>query len=607
MTPAEIEAHAKANEAKLKQTYDQRKFLYENAPKERRLRQILVKLDSGASADATAAAEKKAQALVDRLKKGEAFAAVAQASSDDARSKGAGRAGRLAPAGRHHPGPGQRGEGLGGQGRRGGRPAEGQPTASTWWSPEATREGNITFEQVQLELAETELRQERAKAKAKAEADAALAKAKAGQGQDAEGPVPGRRRRRDRAASDVPHAEETGLFQRRGAVVEGLGTAPELAKAAFTPGSGRSRSAGPFEVAGSYVIVRLKERKQADAAEFEKKKAELMQQAAMVRAEEILSEWTQRRCVEAKQDKRHPGEHRYPALRRHARGSGRLRALHAAVPALIAETSRCLGSPTGPPGGRRRDGRVPAGQRPTWMVVLASLMVVVAFHLFLGGLSALADGPARLAGVPAERRRRGPAPRRPPPGRCSGGWRSRSSGSIRPADTGLRRSPSWCWGCCCCSRWRPSPPTIAGAGAAPWWRPGWASPTTWPGALFFVLFVRGRLLDAAPEWVREVQQLQDAALPGGSPEQVHQLGQPGVRHLPGGAGAAGGGVLGGADRLLRGQPGAGVLRPAAAGCARGRWRCLSRRCRSDCSWRAGRPRSTSSGRCGSGTAGSTAC
>ena len=48
-TPAEVEAHAKANEAKLKQLYDQRKFLYENSPKERRLRQILVKLDTGAS------------------------------------------------------------------------------------------------------------------------------------------------------------------------------------------------------------------------------------------------------------------------------------------------------------------------------------------------------------------------------------------------------------------------------------------------------------------------------------------------------------------------------------------------------------------------------
>jgi parvulin-like peptidyl-prolyl isomerase len=85
-------------------------------------------------------------------------------------------------------------------------------------------------------------------------------------------------------------------------VVEGLGSTPELAKAAFTLDPAQPFS-GPTEVAGSYVFVRLKERKRPDAAEFEQKKAELMQQAAMVRAEEILSEWTQRRCQEAKQDK----------------------------------------------------------------------------------------------------------------------------------------------------------------------------------------------------------------------------------------------------------------------------------------------------------------
>ena len=92
-------------------------------------------------------------------------------------------------------------------------------------------------------------------------------------------------------------------------MVEGLGTAPELAKAAFSLTSDQP-FAGPYEVAGSYVIARLKERKQPDAAEFEKKKAELTQQAAMVRAEEVLAEWTQRRCVEAKEAKQDPREHR---------------------------------------------------------------------------------------------------------------------------------------------------------------------------------------------------------------------------------------------------------------------------------------------------------
>jgi hypothetical protein len=38
-------------------------------------------------------------------------------------------------------------------------------------------------------------------------------------------------------------------------------------------------------------------------AEFEKKKGELLSQAAMVRGEEVLAEWTRRRCVETKEAK----------------------------------------------------------------------------------------------------------------------------------------------------------------------------------------------------------------------------------------------------------------------------------------------------------------
>jgi peptidyl-prolyl cis-trans isomerase D len=303
LTPAEVQTYAKANEKKLKELYDQRKFLYENAPKERRLRQILVKLDSGASPDATAAAEKKAQGLLERIKKGETFAAVAKAASDDPRSKLRGgdvgwRRQGATPFGAaldEKVFAGKDGEVVG--------PMKGND-GFYLVLPEATREGNITFEQVQNDLAETELRQERAKAKAKAEAEAALAKAKAPAVKDKTlkdlFPAP---TDSGQGTDSTPRAEETGLFARRGTVVEGLGTAPELAKAAFELQTA-SPLAGPYEVAGSYVIVRLKERKQADLAEFDKKKGELMHDAALMRGEEILAEWTQRRCQEAKEAKR---------------------------------------------------------------------------------------------------------------------------------------------------------------------------------------------------------------------------------------------------------------------------------------------------------------
>lgn len=297
---AELEAFAKSNEKKLKDLYEQRKFLYENTAKARRLRHILVKVDKGASADATKAAEKKAQALADRIKKGEAFAAVARAASEDSRTKDRGGYLGWQRQGSTTLGPAEEKVFAAKDGQVVG-PEKG-PEGYHLVLPEATREGNLSYDQVKLELAEGMLREERAKAKAKAEAEAALVKAKAAKDKSLKDlyPVPA-----DTVpgADNLPRGEETGLFARRGAIIEGLGAAPELAKAAFAL-TMEQPFTGPQEVAGSFVIAKLKERKQADPAEFEKKKAELMREAALVRAEEVLAEWTQRRCVEAKEAKR---------------------------------------------------------------------------------------------------------------------------------------------------------------------------------------------------------------------------------------------------------------------------------------------------------------
>jgi peptidyl-prolyl cis-trans isomerase D len=298
---AEIDAYAKANDKKLREVYDQRKFLYENAPKERKLRSLLVKVDAGAADDISKAAEAKAKTLSDRIKKGEAFATVARASSDDARSKA-------------------RGGLLGWQ--RQGATVFGAAVEEKIWAakdgelvgplkgnegyyvvlPEATREGNLSFDQVKLELAETEMRSERGKAKAKQAAEAALAKAKAAKDKSLKDlfPAPAEGAA---GADNIPRAEETGLFSRRGAIVEGMGNAPELAKAAFSLTMAEPL-AGPFEVAGGQIIVKLKERKEADLAEWSKKKGELMAEASANRAEGVLAEWTLRRCNEAKSAKK---------------------------------------------------------------------------------------------------------------------------------------------------------------------------------------------------------------------------------------------------------------------------------------------------------------
>jgi peptidyl-prolyl cis-trans isomerase D len=306
-TAAEIEAYAKANEAKLKELYTQRKFLYEKA-KDRKLRQILVRLDSGASPDADAAAKKKAEGLLARIKKGETFAAVAKAASEDSATKTRGGelgwkregATTLGPAIETKVWAAKENEVVGPE-----KGADGYYLVVA----EAKREGDIPFEQVRNELAEIQVRDEKVKARAKVEAEAALVKAKGAAAKSLKDlfPAPSDKDKDKTKVSDAanpaPQAEETGLIMRRGAQVEGIGPAPELAKAIFALTT-ESPFAGPVAMPDGYIIAKLKERKSPDMAEWEKKKLELQRMAAMMKGEEVVAEWSLRRCVEAKDAKR---------------------------------------------------------------------------------------------------------------------------------------------------------------------------------------------------------------------------------------------------------------------------------------------------------------
>ena len=317
-TSAQIADYAAKHEAKLKAMYDERKFLYENVPKERRLRQIMVKLPPDAKADVEKAALKRAEGLAARVKKGEPFDKVARETSDDASAKA--RGGDLGWRGHgaaNLPGEEEKqvfaaktGEVVG--------PLKG---AGGFYVTkiEAEREGNVPFDKVKLELAEEKARAEAAGAQAKARAEAALALVKA-EAAKAPGktlkdvfPAPAEDKDKDkdagkaRAASTAPRAEETGLFSpkgtREGAIVESIGVSNELGKAAFAL-TAAAPLAGPFEVAGSWIIVRLKERKDPDMAEFEKKKPELVRDAELTKWIEVLTDWTHARCVEARDGKR---------------------------------------------------------------------------------------------------------------------------------------------------------------------------------------------------------------------------------------------------------------------------------------------------------------
>jgi peptidyl-prolyl cis-trans isomerase D len=305
-TADEIAAYVKANEAKLKDAYAQRKQMYTDMPPEIRVREISIKSKSDAKAENDTeqktegktehktdaddpAVRKRAESLRARIAKGEAFAKVAREASDDEDSRARGgdlgwrRKGTLGldAADEAKLFAAKPGEIVGPL-----KTAQGRVLLM----PSAQRQGTWDFEKAKAELAEEQIKQDKAVVIAKQRAQAALAAAKAAPDKTLKDLFPG--------GGDT-RAEETGLFSRRGTVVEQIGDSPELAKAAFSL-KPTDPWAGPFEVAGSFVLVRLKERKDPDPDEWEKKKVELQHDAELAKWNDVFTSWVKHKCLEAK-------------------------------------------------------------------------------------------------------------------------------------------------------------------------------------------------------------------------------------------------------------------------------------------------------------------
>ena len=167
---------------------------------------------------------------------------------------------------------------------------------------EGTREGTISFDAAKLELAEGKLREDKSRAQAKAEAEAALAKVKAAPDKSLKDLFPAPEEGEAAGKSKAAVAEETGLFSRHGATVAAIGKAPLLADAIFKLKKD-DPVAGPIEELGSFIVVKLKERKEPDLAEFEKNKTGLIEDAAKRKGSTVVMEWSLERCREARDAK----------------------------------------------------------------------------------------------------------------------------------------------------------------------------------------------------------------------------------------------------------------------------------------------------------------
>jgi parvulin-like peptidyl-prolyl isomerase len=276
-------------------------------PQEARLRELILHPTTPADEAST---RKRAEVIMARVNKGESFGKLARELSDDeeGRSKGGDlgwkRKGTLGLSDADEAavmsakpgvvmGPYKKGDDL------------------ALYLLSGSRQGTLSFDAVKSDLAEERLRQEKATAIAKQRAEQALALAKASPDKTLKElfPGPATESTDTKPAAAKPakpaapaldaRAEETGLFSRRGSIVEQIGDSPELAKVVFDL-KPEAPLAGPVDVAGSFVVVRLKERKDPDPKELEAKKAELKRDAELVKWNEVMTNWVKARCQEEK-------------------------------------------------------------------------------------------------------------------------------------------------------------------------------------------------------------------------------------------------------------------------------------------------------------------
>ena len=293
---ADIENWARANEEKIKKTYEERKDLYTKQERNVHVRRILIELKDTASETLVNEAKAKLDSAQKTIQSGTRFADVARTVSEDAGSKA-------------------RGGDLGWRKKTFtdfGEEAEAKVFAAKdgeMIGPERTkrglelikiegfREGDISLGQARTEIAEELFRQDKSKEMAFNAAREAVEKLKAG-GKLAELYPKADTDDAERERGSRIQVEETGLFARKGDMVQGVGSNDALARAVFKLKAGEWL--GPTEVGGSFMVLTLKDRKEPDLAEFEKKKDELSGEYARTKWARAMTEWGKSACNDAK-------------------------------------------------------------------------------------------------------------------------------------------------------------------------------------------------------------------------------------------------------------------------------------------------------------------
>jgi peptidyl-prolyl cis-trans isomerase D len=264
----EIAAYATANKDAVQQYYETNKYKYTNLEKQARARHILIKVPEGATDTEKAAKRLLIDGLLARAKAGEDFATLARQFSED-------------------PGSGVKGGDLGYNAR--GRmvpefdaamfalqPGQTSEVVQTQYGfhvikLEAFREGNVSLEEATPEIAEQLFRESEGKKRAEIAANEYLARLKAGEPIDSLIPPPPGESTDEQGLK----VRSTSAFQRGATSIPGIGSAPEIAAAAFLLTKEAPVPDRVFSLRDDYLVVALKERKAPTDDDFKAKQDEI--------------------------------------------------------------------------------------------------------------------------------------------------------------------------------------------------------------------------------------------------------------------------------------------------------------------------------------------
>lgn len=268
-TAEEIAAYAEANREAVQQYYDTNKYKYTNLEKQARARHILVKVDPEATEQQKAEKRLLIDGLLARARAGEDFAALARQHSEDTGSGASGGDLGYNARGRMVPEFDEAMFAL--------EPGKISDVVTTQYGfhiirLEGFREGNVPLEDATPEIAEQLYRQSEGARRAKTAADEYLARLKAGE--PVESLVPAAAEGGAGAGSELK-VRTTPPFTRGAASIPTIGSAPEIAEAAFSLTAAAPVPDRVFEVRGDYFVVALAERVTPSDEDFAKRKDEI--------------------------------------------------------------------------------------------------------------------------------------------------------------------------------------------------------------------------------------------------------------------------------------------------------------------------------------------